>query len=716
MNGEPRQLVKLIGANNFMIPIYQRPYSWKTEQCEQLMADIEACGRGVRDSHFFGSVVRVPEANASAVIDGQQRITTISLLLLAIRRTVSGAEKVPEQSTVEATVKWVDKFLFDEYARVPGTVKLRHVHGDEVDYKAVVEGKEGDDNLSHMVENFRFFCRSVKESALTVDQLLDGVEKLFVIDITIDKSDNPQLVFESINSTGLDLTEGDKIRNFILMGLDHDTQTRLFRDYWMQIERLVSRGEEDDHVGLFVRDALTSMTGVVPNLKRIYPDFKRFCLDRGYPPGKSEELLSLLLEYAQAYRLLLHPEEMKDAESAYLMSNLNRQECLPAYPFLLDVFISQKRGGMSDAQVVAVLRMVDAYVFSRLMCDLPTNSLNKVFTELNRQTMKVVGDSEGKIAYEDALAYVLRTRIGKAKFPEDGEFINGVVTKPVYEMRMKNRAYLFSRLESGTSKAAVVHGTDDVVFDKICSKEYTVEHVMPQTLTADWRRSLGPRHADIWAKWIHTIGNLTLTAYNTELGNKNFAAKSGRTLEELKADEFGFASEANHLFLNKYISEQVKWTDAEIETRARMLAKRAVSIWEYPVTTYEPPEPDVFHYSLLEHASQFFTGSKPLSFVYAGDTYTVDSWHDLVFQACKAVYAHCRSAFEGLAASDHAKNKTTRVSSKSAEGMTQIGDGVFVRCGGSAWDKCQTVRHVLEGCMAGDIEINFSSEIEEEES
>jgi len=278
MNGESRQLTKLIGANNFLIPIYQRPYSWREEQCEQLMADIEACGLGKRSSHFFGSVVRVPDANASVVIDGQQRITTISLLLLAVLRVMDSGKKTSTDSP-ENTHKWVDKFLFDEYARVPGTLKLKHVHGDEVSFKAVVANKETEDDVSRICENFRYFCKAVEESKLTIDHILDGIQLLFVIDITIDKSDNPQLVFESINSTGLDLTEGDKIRNYILMGLDHDAQSKLFNEYWKPIEVMVQRDGDEDGVGLFVRDAITAITGEVPNLKKIYSDFKRFCAD-----------------------------------------------------------------------------------------------------------------------------------------------------------------------------------------------------------------------------------------------------------------------------------------------------------------------------------------------------------------------------------------------------------------------------------------------------
>lgn len=496
MNGESKKLTNLIGANNFLIPIYQRPYSWREEQCEQLMADIEACALGKRNSHFFGSVVRVPDANASVIIDGQQRITTISLLLLAILRVLDSGEKATADS-LENTRKWINKFLFDEYARVPGTLKLKHMHGDEETFGAVVANKESEDNRSRICENFRFFCKALKESKLTIDQILDGIQLLFVIDITIDKSDNPQLVFESINSTGLDLTEGDKIRNYILMGLNHDVQIKLFNEYWKPIESMVQRDGDEDDVGLFVRDTITAIIGEVPNLKKIYAGFKRFCADQSSDFKTPEDLAKTLFTYAEAYHLLLHPEDIKDNETAYLMSNINRQECLPAYPFLLKVFLKRKKNELTDTQVAAILRIVDAYVFRRLMCDLPTNSLNKVFTELNRQIEKILVESDWKITYEDALAYVLHTRTGKAKFPENDEFRNGMMTKPVYEMRTKNRAYLFSRLENGISKAAVVHMTNDVVFDKVCSKEYTVEHIMPQTLTDDWKKKLGPSYADI---------------------------------------------------------------------------------------------------------------------------------------------------------------------------------------------------------------------------
>ena len=396
------------------------------------------------------------------------------------------------------------------------------------------------------------------------------------------------------------------------------------------------------------------------------------------------------------------------------MSCINRQECLPAYPYLLEVFRLWHRGTLSAEQVATCLRIVDSFVFRRLICDLPTNSLNKIFTDLHKAIEKVQKDDpEHQIPYEERLAFVLKSRSGKARFPDDDEFRAGMIERHVYELRTKNRAYLFSRLEHGTSKSAPISGIVDPVFQKITDKEYSVEHIMPQTLNAQWRKELGDRADEIHGIWVHRLGNLTLTAYNSEMGNSAFAAKKGRSLSELKKDNFGFSEEAHHLFLTEYISQQEHWTENQMRERAAILANRAMKIWEYPATSYTPPVPVRFAYKLSEHKPGFFTNTKPVAFTFRGEEFEVGTWRAATRQLLKILAVESPELLrKGAEASS-----TIRLS-KSLQPKIETDEiikGVFACSYGSVWENCNVLKQASAFFTDADIQFIFSTEIEPED-
>lgn len=714
MQGNAKSIYSIFTENNrFIVPIYQRPYSWRMDQCKQLWSDIVACATGKRDRHFFGSTVRVPDASGMIVIDGQQRITTISLLMLAIRNALVAGKK---QATRGGSTKdWIlNEFLLERcYPPKMSALKLLLTHGDAQTYGSLLSDGEmvGNNNICR---SYSFFEECIADMDVSVDELLAGIEKLTVIDISIDKSDNPQLVFESINSTGLDLTEGDKIRNFILMGLSNDEQQAFYGKYWQTIEELTKREENADGIGLFIRDVMTAIRSEVPGLKVIYPEFKRFCSDWGMEQKGVEAMLALLLEYAQSYTLLLHPENIKDPNVSFLMACINRQECLPAYPYLVEIIRLWRKGSLATEQVAACLRIVDSFVFRRLICELPTNSLNKIFTDLHKAIAKVQeDDGEHAIPYEERLAFVLESRTGKARFPNDEEFRTGMIERHVYELRTKNRAYLFSRLEHGTSKSAPVSGTTDPVFQKIAAKEYSIEHIMPQTLNPSWKKELGPQADEIHGKWLHRLGNLTLTAYNSEMGNGAFASKMGRSLAELKQDNFGFANEAHHLFLTEYISRQDKWTDKEMAERAELLAERALKIWVFPKTTYVPPAPIRFAYKLSEHKPGFFTNTKPVAFTFEGEEYPTGTWTDLTQKLLNLLRGKSVELLrKGAAASSTIRLSTTKQTTVESD---EIAEGVFACIHGSVWDRCNVLKQAMAFFPDVEVQFIFSTEIETED-
>ena len=715
MQGNAKSIYSVFTENSrFIVPIYQRPYSWRNEHCKQLWDDIVACATGKRDKHFFGSTVRVPDASGMIVIDGQQRITTVSLLMLAIRAALVSGEKTATRGG--STKDWIlNEFLLERcYPPRMDALKLLLVHGDADAYASLMENPKTapDCNLR---KNYEFFLGCVREAKFSIDELLNGIEKLTVIDISIDPADNPQLVFESINSTGLDLTEGDKVRNFILMGLTNEQQAAYYEKYWKKIETLVRRDSEDtDSVGLFIRDALTAIRSEIPGLKVIYPEFKRFYAESDAGKKGAESVLSLLLEYAESYELLLHPDRIPNKRVAFVMACINRQECLPAYPYLVELLRIWRQEKLTADQVAACLHIVDSFVLRRLICDLPTNSLNKIFTDLNKAISKMQEDDpDTQIPYEERLACVLKSRTGKARFPDDDEFRTGMVERHVYELRTKNRAYLLSRLEHGTSKTAPTNGVDDPVFQNIADKVYSVEHVMPQTLNDQWRKALGENADEMQKKWLHRLGNLTLTAYNSDMGNGEFASKKGRSLNELQKDNFGFSNEAHHLFLTEFISQQTQWTAAEIEKRAVMLANRAIDIWRYPATSYKPPAPPRFYYSILGHKPGFFTGSKPVAFRFKGEEYVVDNWSSIAAQVLKLLAAESEDALRKAAES----STTIRfsVTPQPTVNSEEFAPGIFACAHGSVWDKCNVLKQALSAFPGLDVEFAFTTEIESED-
>jgi hypothetical protein len=714
MQGNAKSIYSVFTENSrFVVPIYQRQYSWRIEQCKQLWSDIIACATNKRDKHFFGSTVRVPDAAGMIVIDGQQRITTISLLMLAIRNALLTGEKHATRGG--STPDWIlNEFLLERcYPPKMEALKLLLTHEDARTYGALL-AEETQVPGNNICRNYAFFKDCISEMDVSIDALLAGMEKLTVIDISIDTADNPQLVFESINSTGLDLTEGDKIRNFILMGLANEEQKTFYGKYWRKIEDLVKRDENTDGIGLFVRDVMTAMRSEIPGLKVIYPEFKRFCSDWGMENKGVEAMLALLLEYAKSYTLLLHPEGIPEKNISFLMGCINRQECLPAYPYLVEIFRIWGNGGLTDEQLAACLRIVDAFVFRRLICDLPTNSLNKIFTDLHKAIVKIQEDDlDHAIPYEERLAVVLKSRTGKARFPTDEEFRAEMIERHVYELRTKNRAYLFSRLEHGTSKSAPVYGTNDPVFQKIADKEYSIEHIMPQTLNAVWRKELGANADDIHGVWLHRLGNLTLTAYNSEMGNGAFKSKMGRSLQEFKRDNFGFSSEAHHLFLTEYISCQEKWTEKEMAERAEILAERALKIWEFPKTTYKPPAPVRFSYALSAHKPGFFTNTKPVAFSYNGDEYPADTWTGIT----QRILSLLREESIELLRKGAASSTTIRLSTteQPSVGSDKIAEGVFASTHGSVWELCNVLKQAMAFFPNVEVKFIFSSEIDTED-
>ena len=691
----------------FVIPVYQRNYDWKTENCKRLLDDLVRVSKERSASHFFGGIVyfkpNVAGTDEYQIIDGQQRLTTVALFLLALKRLIEDGKIVVSDTALSSRI---NDYLVDKYAPETSKIKLKPINEDDDAFRRLFGFGGEITQSSKVTENYQYFLSEIVRMGLSADEFYNSFKKLEFVDISIESRDKPQLIFESINSTGVTLTEGDKIRNYVLMDLDSVIQERFFKKYWKPIESLVFRGRDKDNIGLFVRDFLSMENACIPNLNRIYTDFKNYAA-YATTDTEREQLLIKLYSSAKAYNQILNPSVVANAPLATALADLKRLDCQPTNPFLLKVLLMLDDAQISAAQAVEVMRSVEAYVLRRLICDLPTNALNKVFADLNNYALKVPDD----YPYEQRVAYALSVRSGSARFPKDEEFRTGLMVKHVYEMRAKSRAYFLARLENGTSRSSPVYGIENAVYSKILNGELTVEHVMPQTMTKAWQEELGPNWHKIKELWLHRLGNLTLTAYNSEMGNKSFAVKTGRSLTDLKNDNFGFVSEGNHIALNAFIAMQEHWNATVMEKRAHLLAELAIEIWKYPHTTYVPPEPPTYSYSLKQHKPAFFTGAKPIAFEFEGDRYPVESWVSL---ARGVIDLLVKKDVEKLRASAAASNSKL-FAKESNEWTEEVVDGVNAVFTGSTWDRCRMLTMALTAFDPFDVVLIFSEEINEED-
>ena len=613
MKGSASHLLEFLEGSRkrFIIPVYQRNYDWKQENCKQLFDDLVQVIRENKQSHFFGSIVSYAHLRDEVVlIDGQQRITTVSLILIAMINAMKQGIMASEDSNLVDILQ--DTYIIDKYRKEERKVRLKPFRDDCNAFDRLIFNKEEDYVAdSKVTHNYHyFFDRITNLKELTMDELYRAIDSLEIIDIVLEPEhgDDPQLIFESLNSTGLDLTEADKIRNFILMGLQPDIQEKYYDDYWNKIENCT--GSELDS---FVRNYLTIETGVIPNIRNVYQAFK------AYAKGKDiQQLLDQMLTYATAYKKLTI-FDLGDSEANEIAKRLDLLDMTVAYPFLMAFMIYASDTGIYEKELVPVLSCIESFIFRRLMCDLPTNALNKIFATLHKFVVKNKKETD---TYSDVMVYYLETRKLSSTFPKDEEFLNGFTTKNIYAMRGKNKTYLFERLENGSSKEK-----NDIV-GNIAEGILTIEHIMPQTLSPWWRQELGDKYETIHEKWLHTIANLTLTGYNSTYSNKSFPEK--------KTIENGFLQSG--LRLNQYIAKFDQWTEKELEMRKKDLSDKALKIWTYPSTNFEPVKKEDDVVSLSED-NGVATGRKITSFLFKDTIYAVSDWAKMMWEMVQLLYA-----------------------------------------------------------------------------
>ena len=684
MDGRKEYLTDLIEGKLtcFIIPVYQRNYDWKPEQCGRLFDDLVEVSKTGRAEHFFGSIVSQTPRGERVLIDGQQRVTTVFLLLAAIRTQVRAGIVVSEEEDLADDIE--EYYLLYRKHRNEQKLRLKLVKSDSEAFGAVLgEKEETFVPESNVTQNYLYFLDRIARMDIGVDELYKAIKSLCIIDITLDASDDAQLIFESLNSTGLDLSEADKIRNYVLMNLDQELQEAYYEDYWNIVEK-----NTDYKVSDFIRFYLAAQEGKTPAIKKVYPVFrayvgKRFHGLQDAAPGIDiKALMEDLLRYSRHYRTFIHQDTGIDEIDAPLQA-INLFDASVVCPYVLNLLEYRARGNIGDAAVAKSLWTVDSYLFRRWVCELPSNALNKIFETLHSDALKGVADGAD---YDQAICYLLTHKGGAGRFPEDKDFLLALETRDFYKIGNK-KFYLYDRLENGTSRerVGVVGGLKDGLF--------SVEHIMPQALSAAWKESLGEEWERIQGEWLHKMANLTLTAYNSDYSNRSFEQKRDR--------DDGFR--ASGFRMNQWIARQDTWGEPQMKEREKLLERRFLEMWPYPTTVYEPRKA-FFEVAELD-ADVEFTGRRIAAFSFMGVRYTATQWNDMETKVLQLLHELEPARICGLVSGTSHPDSSFRADE--AAGFSKVANGVFVRTNSSTVAKIELLRSVFGICGTDAGELSF---------
>jgi uncharacterized protein with ParB-like and HNH nuclease domain len=597
----------------FIIPVYQRNYDWKIEHCKQLFDDLVSVQKNGRKAHFFGSIVSGQNTESLQsqflIIDGQQRLTTVSLLLLALYNLLEeGVIKSNESSLSE---RILEHYLINKFNTGSTRIRLKPIKKDSEAFERLLDKNKEHIKSSNLTINYNYFYNRIQKRELSADELFKAFQKLQIINIYLHEGDNPQLIFESLNSTGLDLSEGDKIRNYILMGItDPKEQEAYYHTYWHQIE-LATNFE----VSLFIRDYLSIKLQSIPTFSKVYQVFKSF--SQTMPFKDKEELLQDLLAYAKRYKILLNASSTNDRLNSIIF-RLNVLEATVTRPFLMEILnLAENSELIKQDELIQIFEYVESYIFRRTICNIPTNALNKIFVSLHPE---IIGIEKSAENYFEKFKYVLANKARSGIFPTDEMFTSAFTTKDIFFLRGRNQSYIMERFENfGTRE------TKDI-WERIEKKVYSIEHIMPQTLNDEWKRELGPDYQKIHEEWLHRMANLTLTAYNSRYSNHSFYKK--------KTMENGFAQSG--LRINLDIAKYEKWTLDEIVDRNNKLLEKALQIWPMIETTYKVPEKNLESVSLADDID--LTGEKLFKYSFRGEESVADTWKKMYIDVLNTLH------------------------------------------------------------------------------
>ena len=563
MKANELQINNFLQAPNvqFVIPVYQRNYDWTNTECKDLLNDIISVETEDRGTHFIGSIVFVHEGTYSTsevkelvIIDGQQRLTTINILYVALYRFAK------ENGNAQDAERLYNMFLTNQYVKNESSkLKLKQTDTNSLAFKAIMLGTDSESSaFSNVTENYNYFRSIITEE--NFELILRGLNRLIFVEISLERDkDDPQRIFESLNSTGLDLSQSDLIRNFILMDLPPKDQNRIFENIWNPIEENAKDlVKQTSLVSDYIRDYLTLRNKKIPNKNKVYVEFKSLYTNKKDEAYQQE--LENIKSLSIHYKKFVNPTTVADTAIKKELEYINRLEINVAYPFLLQVFEDTENGLLEKDELIKVLKLIQSYAWRRFIVGLPTSSLNKIFMTLYSEV-----DTE---EYYDSIATALIKKKGSAKFPSNEDLKTALKDKDLYNTQPKNRNYLFELLENYNNREFVNTNNEQI----------TIEHIFPRNPNENWNTDLPAEEFFVFKeKHLNTIGNLTLSGNNGALSNKSFLAK-----KEMNVDGNEQGYQFSRLWLNAYLKSLDTWNVAKYEERLNIIYDRFLKIWEFP--------------------------------------------------------------------------------------------------------------------------------------
>ncbi len=560
----------LTKGEKFIIPVYQRNYDWKRKQCEQILKDIEDIKPG--QLYFIGSVVHRRRNNLITnqelvIIDGQQRITTLTLFLFRI------AEILKENNDIIWEQIW-DSYIQNKYDNSEEKLKLKPIISDLEVFKNLISGNiEAIPDGNRILDNYLFFKEKITSYKQARD-LYENFTHLTIVEIALGSEDDPQKIFQSLNSTGLALSQADLIRNYLLMNLDYGYQEKIFQNYWSIIEKnCIKESINESRLSLFFRDYLTYKFNFIPSYNSIFETFKEKFPQITESSEIFETELEEMKDYSTFYKSFVNPEQVSNRVISTELKNLDKQEVTVSYPFLLGVFKDYNQKLIDETSVVKILKLIQSFVFRRFICGVPTNALNKIFMSLYANSKKLREKNE-KLDYFDSIALVLIRNTSYQRFPSDEEVIENLKNRDVYSTQSKNKLYLLERLENEYDR--FIENNIDL-FEK---ENISIEHIFPQNPSEEWKKALSEDEFTEMEDRRNTLGNLTIVINNSSLGNRSFIEKRDLNQETSKGYKY------SQFKLNEYLSNLDKWNSETLKERTSLLSEKFINIWQFPKVDY----------------------------------------------------------------------------------------------------------------------------------
>lgn len=608
MKASETKLVKLLeGTQQYVIPLFQRPYTWVKKHWEELWNDLmelyEDEQSGDQEwNHFIGSIVTMPTVSIPEgiakymLIDGQQRLTTLFVLLTLIRDQA----KIKDQKTLSDRIN--ELYLINKFSEGNDHYKLMPTQVDRNDYQNLILSVPIDDNNNDnkIIQAYMFFEKKLKSTSLQLDTLSKVItDRLMVVSIVLDRDDNPYLVFESLNAKGEPLEQADLIRNHFFMKIPVNKQDQVYKDLWLPMQTILNNS-----LTAFIRHFLMK-DGTFIKEDTVYMQLKK--QTNNYGTEQIIEYLREITRYAGYYAKILDPTKESDPSIARGLKHLNRIEVKTANPFLLNCYESYNQGYLTANEFAVIINVIENFIMRRYICGVPTNQLNKIFPVLYSQAAK----------HEQGLVQGIKGYLQSRRYPSDEEFYRQLQIIAIYGGGDRlNRAKLILETIEET------YGHKEIIE----SGNLTIEHIMPQTLSDWWFDHLGEEAEITHDLYLHSLGNLTLTAYNSELFNHPFPQKQTRLKE-------------SHLEMNKYFETIDKWDKESIETRAKLMADKALTAWPYFGIKSE-----------IASSTQDITGSKPVKVIILGQEFPTETWRDVLVHTLDTIYYLDSDALDQIAA------------------------------------------------------------------